>query len=395
MRSPLQQAMDRIGSAAIWTPATLFASGEQGVWYDPSDFSTLFQDSAGNTPVTAAGQVVGLMLDKSKGMVLGSELLTVAANRDFSSDTGFWTKAAGVVISGGQCVFTAVGDTQGFSVNNLAYATPGQYYEVVFTIASISAGAVRIYLGSPAGTLYTVAGTYTQRVLCGGNNYFGIVASGTTTCAIDNISLKKVTGNHATQATTASKPVLQQDGNGKYYLAFDGVDDGMATSAVDFTATDKMGVFAGARINSAALGVLLETSADANTNVGAFNAYFNDTGTYGIVSRANKQGSPTWPGEVSIGSANTSVWSIDYDFTRTTGGQAIYERRNGAAYANGGSFLAGVEKFGAYPLYIGSRNGATLRFNGRIYQLIIRGALTDAAGITAAETFVNSKTAAY
>ena len=34
-------------------------------WYDPSDLSTMFQDAAGTTPVTAAGQPVGLILDKS------------------------------------------------------------------------------------------------------------------------------------------------------------------------------------------------------------------------------------------------------------------------------------------------------------------------------------------
>ena len=34
--------------------AELFANGEQGVWYDPSDFSTLFQDAAGATPVAFA-----------------------------------------------------------------------------------------------------------------------------------------------------------------------------------------------------------------------------------------------------------------------------------------------------------------------------------------------------
>jgi len=47
------------------SPASLFANGEQGAWYDPSDLTTLFQDSAGTTPVTAAGQSVGKMLDKS------------------------------------------------------------------------------------------------------------------------------------------------------------------------------------------------------------------------------------------------------------------------------------------------------------------------------------------
>ena len=45
--------------------AELFTNGEQGVWYDPSDLSTLFQNSAGTIPVTGVEQPVGLMLDKS------------------------------------------------------------------------------------------------------------------------------------------------------------------------------------------------------------------------------------------------------------------------------------------------------------------------------------------
>ena len=43
----------------------------------------MFQDRAGTTPVTADGQTVGLILDKSKGLVLGSELVT---NGDFCTD---------------------------------------------------------------------------------------------------------------------------------------------------------------------------------------------------------------------------------------------------------------------------------------------------------------------
>jgi len=50
---------------SYFSPADLFASGEQGAWYDPSDFSTMFQDSAGTTPVTAVGQSVGKINDKS------------------------------------------------------------------------------------------------------------------------------------------------------------------------------------------------------------------------------------------------------------------------------------------------------------------------------------------
>jgi hypothetical protein len=50
---------------APFEPYSLFENGEQGAWYDPNDFSTLFTDSAGTTPVTGVEQFVGLMLDKS------------------------------------------------------------------------------------------------------------------------------------------------------------------------------------------------------------------------------------------------------------------------------------------------------------------------------------------
>ena len=48
-----------------FSPSALFAGGTEGAWFDPSDIDTLFQDSAGTTPVTASGQPVGKMLDKS------------------------------------------------------------------------------------------------------------------------------------------------------------------------------------------------------------------------------------------------------------------------------------------------------------------------------------------
>lgn len=55
----------RFGTGA-WTPAQLYTGGTtDGFWFDPYDLSTLFQDSAGTTPVTTGGQPVGLMLDKS------------------------------------------------------------------------------------------------------------------------------------------------------------------------------------------------------------------------------------------------------------------------------------------------------------------------------------------
>lgn len=46
-------------------PSGLFQNSEVGAWYDPSDLTTLFQDSAGTTPVTTTGQPVARMNDKS------------------------------------------------------------------------------------------------------------------------------------------------------------------------------------------------------------------------------------------------------------------------------------------------------------------------------------------
>ena len=79
----------------------LFANGGQGFAYDPNDLSTMYQDTAGTIPVTAAGQPVGLMLDKTKGLTLGSTIIT---NGNFESDTS-WTKGAGWTIAGGVASF--------------------------------------------------------------------------------------------------------------------------------------------------------------------------------------------------------------------------------------------------------------------------------------------------
>lgn len=70
-----------------FSPATLFAASEPGVWLDPSDLSTLFQDSAGTTPVTAAGQSVGRILDKS-GRGNHATQVTAAARPIYQVDSG-------------------------------------------------------------------------------------------------------------------------------------------------------------------------------------------------------------------------------------------------------------------------------------------------------------------
>lgn len=49
---------------AGFSPSQLFAAGEKGAWYDPSDLSTMFTDTAGTTPASVDGPV-GRINDKS------------------------------------------------------------------------------------------------------------------------------------------------------------------------------------------------------------------------------------------------------------------------------------------------------------------------------------------
>ncbi len=79
-----------------FSPSILFGAGEQGFWYDPSDLSTLFQDQAGTVPVTAAGQVVGLMMDKSGNANHASQ--ATAASKPILRNTGllWWLEFDGV-----------------------------------------------------------------------------------------------------------------------------------------------------------------------------------------------------------------------------------------------------------------------------------------------------------
>ncbi len=53
----------RVGQG--FNPAVMFDGAATGVWFDPADRQSLFQDAAGTIPVTAPGQPVARMTDKS------------------------------------------------------------------------------------------------------------------------------------------------------------------------------------------------------------------------------------------------------------------------------------------------------------------------------------------
>lgn len=198
IRSPFGRLL-----GSVFSPAALFALAEPGVWYDPSDLTTLFQDTAGTTPVTTPGQSVALALDKSKGLVLGSELvgtLSAYANASISTSGGVTTITCTSNGSYGVNLgFSgAAGSTYRVSFEVVTNSAP----RTVFAWSSISSSVVLnagTTLGTKSGTLLASVGGIAIIAILG--------ATAGETFSIRNISVKELPGFHATQATAGSRPI--------------------------------------------------------------------------------------------------------------------------------------------------------------------------------------------
>lgn len=199
----------------LFTPSSLFTAGINGAWYDPSDFGTMFQDAAGTTPVTAVEQPVGLMLDNSKGLVLGPELVAFTSNPasyTFSNTTGASvggslevTKTA----SNGLCAIslsTSVGKFYKITVpvrkgtltdNAFRLLSSGAYLTGFHNNASPdkTAGSLTLFFTATSTTSWVYVQHYGAQL---GTFY------------VDNISVREFPGNHAfnSSGNSANFPVL-------------------------------------------------------------------------------------------------------------------------------------------------------------------------------------------
>ena len=358
----------------------LFNGSEAGVWYDPSDLSTLFQDTAGTTPVTTAGQTVGLMLDKSQGLTLGPELVT---NGTFDTDTD-WTKGTGWTIGSG--VASKASGSSGTITQPVSGLTAGSVYAVSVDVNTFVSGgsSIRLTFGGSTGestttppdtlTNFFVATSEIQSV--------SVFVGGLATAEIDNISVKELPGNHATQPTAAARPTYQTDGT-LHWLEFDGVDDFMASNAIDFTTTDEMSVFAGVqKNNTATFRVIVEASPTGN---GTFylSAQANDIYQYspkGTVA-VFVDGPTSFPSPSKNVVSGFSKIATPIATIRVDG----VDRETVTSSQGTGNFLSQA-------LNIGARSNGSLGLNGRIYGLIVRAAIPTPDVIDQTEAYIAEKT---
>lgn len=408
-------------SAGQFSPALLFAAGEQGVWYDPSDFSTMFQDSAGTIPVTAVEQFVGRILDKSgRGNhasqstagslpALSARVNLLTQTEDFSN--AIWSKL--------NCTASAmnVADPIGGNTASTVTATTGIAYffynaapnnpinqtltSSVWLRRRTGSGVVGLRNNATSGASTTLTLTSSWQLfsiscVAGGGGAFNnfVININTTGDAIDvwHPDLRNITdgvGLPTYQRVTTS---TDYDTAGfPYYLRFDGTDDSLATAT--FTpGTDTVQVFAGVRkLSDVATGMLIETSASIGANNGTIQLAAPFSGAnYTFQSRGTSQQVASYTNvavAAPITNVVTGIGGISTD-TATLRVNSLQVATNTADQGTG-NYLA-------YPLYIGRRGGTTLPLRGNIYSLIVRfGANLDAATISNTETWVNGKTKAF
>lgn len=243
-----------------FSPSALFANGEEGAWYDPSDLSTLFQNSDG-TGAPAVGSPVGYMADKS------------------------------------------------------------------------------------------------------GN------------------------GNHIIQATSTKRPTLRQS-SGLYYLEFDGVDDGMRTSANIPFATNSVtavSVFAAGEKEASGSN---QNFAEFSNNIGSNNGGFRLLCTSGDVLRSLHKGTAS---ETINSDAVANPFKSVMSSVASISAPSHSFRSNGSSVGSNTNTL-GTGTYGDHQLSIGSRAGGnSMNLTGKIYGTIVRGAISTSGEIADVEKYLAAK----
>ena len=239
-----------------WSPTYLFQAGEQGAWYDPSDFNSMYQDAAGTTPVTAVEQPVGKILDKSGNGNHASQA-TSAARPVISARKNLLTKTEQTNVS--PWAFTNASGTATQTGNNYTFGasavdrvlqagvslTTG--IQVTASVTLSGSGNVRLFildgLGATVGAL-TIALTstptkYTTTVTAaqtGGSGGIGIYnnAAGTAGAAFTIHNTQLEYGPTATRYQRVNTATDYDSVGFLRYLRFDGVDDLLQTAAFNF-----------------------------------------------------------------------------------------------------------------------------------------------------------------
>lgn len=368
-----------VGNQEIWTKTVtkigpvvktfdqvmrrLFSNNEQGFAYDPNDLSTLYQDAAGTIPVTGVGQPVGLMLDISKNLRIGVNLVP---QESFASGTTGWTLQSQWTLIDGKVVCT--GSTS-LLLNNTKLVIGKRYRITIDALRTSESGTLSVRNGSSSASQIAVTDAKSKTVIEvnvpvaeSANPHFYFLSQGWVG-EISSIRIEEVSGNHATQTVAASQPILRRNATtGANYLEFDGVDDFLLTSSVDFSATAAISLFIGCwKLRTTAIYEYVMGNGSVVSQLGVVMVALTHTNTLTEVSSNNGTYINLRPAIV-IADNTPLLYSYQRDATRS-----ILK----VAGTTNQSNVAGNATYADTPFYIGRRAaGAQWSAQMHLYSMI-------------------------
>ena len=188
-----------------------------------SGIALQYETSAGITAVDAATDPVGLVLDRSQGVVIGAEL---AVNGGFDADSN-WGKGTGWAIGSGTASSdgTQVGDSD--LTASIAPLVSGKFYQAELTVSAYSAGNVAIVFGTQESGDYSANGSISKIFRANGTALI-IRADLNFVGSVDALTVREISGNHAYQVTGASRPALT--GGPPWYWTVDKAGDDLVVT---------------------------------------------------------------------------------------------------------------------------------------------------------------------
>jgi hypothetical protein len=260
-----------------FTPHSLFASGEQGFWFDPSP-ETCFTTPLGTTPASA-GDTVGLMLDKSQQQTFETRRNLVTWSEEF--DNAAWGKTNIAVTAN-----ITVAPDGTITADQITETSGGPFVRQISQSYSVTNSAMTfsVYVKASSGNRFV--GILPVNSTLSGNNLAYVFDLDTATFLGVNTLAPAPVG-------TSTNQTIQAVGNGWYFLSV--------------TVTNvNVGV-------TASCGVRLFNNFVENS-VGSANSSYIGDGVSGIF---------VWGAQLEGGSAATAYQEVDSLPTTWFGNHAI------------------------------------------------------------------------
>lgn len=218
-----------------WGEAQLtayLASLSDGLYYDTTKLDRFFQESVGPTLADDIGEAMGLALDQRTWG--GLTLAEVIATQPNLTPPGSWTtsyhpvQGSALGSESPPGTLNIIGDGTNAAREKQAFATvPNATYRLDCTAAGTTGN---IFIGTSDGgaqianTAFAVGVNVLYFVATATTTYLAFNKTGAVQATISAVSVRRVPGNHAQQATGNLKPTRQTTG-----AKFDGADDNWLT----------------------------------------------------------------------------------------------------------------------------------------------------------------------